>query len=285
MSTLDAVVAKRVVADVRRLIADNDIDLTTETAWLKTLRLFYDLGLLGAAVVSAYLLFADHSMVWSWLIWAWFATDYCVRLYVANDRADYVRRHRIELLAALPLDVVRPLRLIRLLRPFAIAARATKGLRDVLGLHGFTLLALIGFAVVIGGAALFQRVEPESAATFPDALWWAVVTTTTVGYGDISPKSTEGRAVASLLMVSGIGLLGGLTGEVAQRLTRQAAAEPVLRGSGDPDVDHVITRLQGWAGMDHGERRKVAGVLAALADHDASPSVGDRGHVVEGVVT
>ncbi len=51
--------------------------------------------------------------------------------------------------------------------------------------------------------------------TFPDALWWSYVTATTVGYGDLSPVSTGGRIIASLLMLTGIGFLSLLTGTIA----------------------------------------------------------------------
>lgn len=50
---------------------------------------------------------------------------------------------------------------------------------------------------------------------FPDALWWSVVTVTTVGYGDLVPVTTSGRAIAIALMLGGIGIFGGLTANLA----------------------------------------------------------------------
>jgi voltage-gated potassium channel len=50
---------------------------------------------------------------------------------------------------------------------------------------------------------------------FDDALWWALSTTTTVGYGDIYPETTEGRLVALMLMLTGIGVIGVFTGSIA----------------------------------------------------------------------
>lgn len=247
---------------LEELIVDDDIDLVHEAPKLVVVaRLAYELALLCAAVGSVWLLTVDgRGAFWaSVALWLWFATDYLVRLAVANDRRTYVARHRLELVAALPLDVFRPLRALRLLRPLAMLARSTKGLRDVLGLHGIQLLASIGVAVVCLGGSLFVRFEPGEHS-WADGLWWAVVTTTTVGYGDISPVTPEGRVVAGLLMITGIGLLGGLTAEIARILF----ARPVESHCTDPDVAHIAGRLHQWDHLTDDERTRLAGMLTAV---------------------
>lgn len=259
-------VGTRFLGDVRTLLADDDIEMDTEApAWLVVVRLAYELSLLAAAVTSAWLLLqhGGAASAAGWAIWAWFATDYAVRVDVANDRADYIRRHRIELVAALPLDLVRPARLLRLLRPLAMLIRATKGLRDVLGLTGIKLIAAVGVTVVCVGGALLPRLDPEVASSFGDGLWWAVVTTTTVGYGDISPTTTGGRLLAAALMIAGIGMLGALTGEVAERFLSMRTAEADT--SGDADVDHLRSRLLSWGTLSAAERHQLAALLHALA--------------------
>ena len=265
-------VGARFVHDVRALVVDDDVDMATDApTWLVVVRFFYELTLLGAAVTSAWLL-VQHSgaaTTAGWVIWAWFATDYAVRVYVANDRAEYVRRHRVELVAALPLDLVRPARLLRLLRPLAMIVRATKGLRDVLGLTGIRLIAAVGATVVCVGGALLPRLDPEVASSFGDGLWWAVVTTTTVGYGDISPTTTGGRILAAALMIAGIGMLGALTGEVAERFLTMRTAE--VDTSGDPDVDHVRNRLLAWQALSSAERHQLAALLHTLAQSPTDP--------------
>ncbi len=240
------------------------------------LRRIYEFALLLAAVASAYLLLVTESWaeVASWLIWAWFATDYLVRLRAAPDRSHYVRTHRIELLAALPIDFFRPLRLLRLLRPLAILMRAVRGLRDVLGLHGPVLIGTVGVVVVLMGGVVFAWLEPSQAPTMADGVWWSLVTTTTVGYGDLSPTTPEGRIVAGVLMVSGIGLLGAVTGEVAERLTR-VDGEVEWEGTGDAEVDHVIARLRNWSSLGPRERRQLGRMLTALAEDDPSPVAGE----------
>lgn len=257
----------RMWRDVRALVDDDDVDLHAEAApWIIALRHSYEFFLLAAAVFAAYLIVVDETwaLTASWVIWAWFATDYAVRFYVANDRRHYVRTHRLELLAALPIDFLRPLRLLRIVRPLAMISRATKGMRDVLGLEGFTLIGSVGICVVLLGGALLSWIEPETVPTMEDGMWWSLVTTTTVGYGDISPTTGAGRFIAGVLMVSGIGLLGAVTGEVAERLTRNNAPT----STGDAEVDHLIGRLTQWPELGSAERRRLATVLDALVDND-----------------
>lgn len=236
----------------------------------------YEVALLVGAALSAYFVLIDGTgaAVASWAIWAWFAIDYSVRVYVADDRSDYVRRHRIELVAALPLEFFRPLRLLRLLRPIGLLVRATKGLRDVVGLTGARLVAVTGATIVVCGGALFTKIEPNTAPTFGDGVWWAIVTMSTVGYGDISPATTSGRIVAGTLMLTGIGLLGALTGHLAERFTIAASARAQAT-TGDPEVDHVIERLRQWNRLSPAERRRLAAVIDSLARNTDSPDTSD----------
>ena len=88
---------------------------------------------------------------------------------------------------------------------------------------------LVAVAVVIGAAATVldaERNVPDSnITTFPDALWWAATTVTTVGYGDRFPVTAEGRLVGVVLMVVGIAVFGSITAALAGRLIQAGAAE------------------------------------------------------------
>ena len=110
--------------------------------------------------------------------------------------------------------------LIRLAR-VARLLMATRGARRLFERLGS--VALVAVAVVIVGAAVGYRAEHATNpgfATFGDALWWAIVTLTTVGYGDIVPKTTAGRADGVMIMIVGVGVLGVLAGSMASFFRR-----------------------------------------------------------------
>jgi voltage-gated potassium channel len=105
--------------------------------------------------------------------------------------------------------------LIRLAR-VARLLMATRGARRLLERLGYVALVAVG--VVFIGAAVAYHAEHATNpgfATFGDALWWAVVTLTTVGYGDIVPETTTGRVDGVMIMVAGIAVLGLLAGSLA----------------------------------------------------------------------
>ncbi len=134
----------------------------------------------------------------------------------------------ITVLALVPaLRGLRAVRLLRVLRaakffrysnPFAGLARAFVENRL---LYAFAF-SLVGAATAIGGLTVFLIEHGENPAmqTIGDGFWWALVTLTTVGFGDIAPVSGLGRVVGALLMLTGMVTLGLLTGIVAQTLPR-----------------------------------------------------------------
>jgi voltage-gated potassium channel len=165
-------------------------------------------------------------------IWLVFLVDYLVRLYLAPERWRWVRTHVIDLLVV-AVPFFRPLRLLRL---FAILAEFTR--RSQRSLAGrATALVFTVAAVIMTVCAIvvfsFERSDPHSnIKTFPESLWWSVSTVTTVGYGDAYPSTPGGRAVAVILMLTGIALVGTITAAIAswfvgstQKANREAAEE------------------------------------------------------------
>ena len=84
--------------------------------------------------------------------------------------------------------------------------------RRVVHRHSLAWISLLSASLIVAGGVLFSLLEDQPLGV---GMWWAVVTTTTVGYGDYSPVTAEGRAVGVVLMVLGIGVLGGFTAELA----------------------------------------------------------------------
>ena len=158
-----------------------------------------------------------------WVTWAMFAADFIVRVVLAERRERYVLRHWLDvLIIALPL--LRPLRLLRLVTLLKVLnRRATHGLRGRVAIYvagGSALLAFCGALAVLSA----ERGRGGNIASFGDAMWWAVTTMTTVGYGDRYPVTAQGRWVAVALMLSGIALLGVVTATLATWLVEHVTA-------------------------------------------------------------
>lgn len=161
-----------------------------------------------------------------YVIWALFAIEYVTKLSLAPDRPRFFRTHLLDLaLVALPmlrplraLRSVRILRMLRLARLAGFAVRAISTARKVLRTRGLNFVLLIVIALVFASAGLvleFERGGGGSIDSFTDALWWAVTTVTTVGYGDMIPLTAAGRGIAVVLMVAGIATFGILTAAIA----------------------------------------------------------------------
>ena len=157
----------------------------------------------------------------NWGIWIVFLLEYVILFYFADDKLKFVKSHKIELVivifsfpivpeglqssgflrfARLPrlLNALRFFRLAALLGRFGATVKSifnSKGLR-------FIVYATIGIVLFFG--FLFYISEPD-VTSYSDGLWWALVTITTVGYGDITPLTNLGRIIASSLMIMGIG--------------------------------------------------------------------------------
>jgi voltage-gated potassium channel len=147
--------------------------------------------------------------------------------------------------------------LVRLAR-LARVVMATRGARQLFQRLGAVSLVAVG--VVFVGAAVAYRAEHATNPgfkTFGDALWWAVVTLTTVGYGDIVPKTTAGRVDGVMIMVTGLGILGLLAGSLASffRLDRPRSAAPATATDAPP---------RDAASSDSAPPDAVAAELAAL---------------------
>ena len=159
--------------------------------------------------------------------------------------ADYLRGHWIDLVALIPvargLRVARLFRVLRLTRFFASSYRAVVLAERMRGAHGIALVVVAWTAVTaiccIAFYALESDVNPALQSPL-DAAWWGVTTITTVGYGDISPVTGEGRLVASALMVLGIGLFGAVTAIATNTLL--AATPANVSTSALEDLERLV---------------------------------------------
>lgn len=165
----------------------------------------------------------------NWFIWLAFCGEFLLRLALAPHRAAFVRQSWFDLLIIVVTPPIVPesmqgvraaraLRLLRLVRAAAFLAIGLRSGRRALGHRHFHLVLLVAMGVMLLSALGLYVVEGqqnEAITSFGDAVWWAVTTTTTVGYGDIYPRTLEGRLIAVLLMLTGIGVIGVFTASVA----------------------------------------------------------------------
>jgi len=108
--------------------------------------------------------------------------------------------------------------MVRLVRALAFLSIGIKTSRRALRHRKFHYFLLVTAGVMLLGATglyVVEREQNQSLTSFWDALWWAISTTTTVGYGDIYPITGEGRVIAVLLMLTGIGVIGVFTATIA----------------------------------------------------------------------
>jgi voltage-gated potassium channel len=218
-------------------------------------------------------------------IWAAFLVEYLARLLVAPDRFRFVT-HNVFDLALVVIPVVRPLRVLRSVRLIRAARlgqlTAGSGLAVNEGrmrLASRAALLALGTAAILVFAAAVMEFDVERAAahanitTFPDALWWAASTITTVGYGDVYPVTAAGRAIGVVLMLAGVGILGVVTASVA------AWFVSIEQGETEKEQAAAISAL---AAEVAALREAVLALSAGPAPQAARPSGGAGPAVVDG---
>jgi voltage-gated potassium channel len=151
-----------------------------------------------------------------------FIGDFAARLARARDKRHFLKWNWIDLLASVPnVEWLRTGRLVRVFR----ALRAFRSARLVVGYlfrrrasGTLATAAAVAFVVWFFSSVAILAVETDREAnirTASDALWWSFTTITTVGYGDKYPVSAEGRLIAAVLMIAGVGLFGTFTAAIA----------------------------------------------------------------------
>ena len=164
-----------------------------------------------------------HSL--SVLVTVLFSIEYLLRIYAAKNPLRYIFSFYglIDLLAVLPayvagdfnstIRLLRVLRLLKLIRYLKALEMFVASLQDVLESMLVSVIA-IAIIVLLGGNLIYY-LEPVSVHNAFEGAWWALVTMTTVGYGDIVPHTPYGQLVASFLMLFGLGMFAMLTGIIS----------------------------------------------------------------------
>jgi voltage-gated potassium channel len=208
----------------------------------------YPMALLGVAwlVIAIVILTTDlHGSASTALVatlfalWVVLLMEYVVRLVVSPDRRDYLKRRWVE-----PATVVVPplqgWHLIGMEKMSLVVHEGELRVESILKHHSLFRVLIAAAGTLIVGAWLVLLFEENAKGSnihsYPDALWWAIVTVTTVGYGDRYPVTAGGRTVAVILMLVGIGLIGVLTATVASVFIKEhtdANKEEFKKGHAD----------------------------------------------------
>lgn len=236
-------------------------------------------SVLALAVIPALLLEDASSstlrtigLALNWTIWLVFVAEYGRRLFTAPARLAFVRRAWFDLAVILltppfvvpaalqgarTIRVARGLRLFRVVRSVSFIALSLRHARRFLVHHHFRyVLLVVGATIGLGALGIWmaERDVNKSLTSFVDAIWWAFVTATTVGYGDVSPVTTEGRIVAVALMIVGIGAIGVFTATItslffqSDREDAMAAVEQRLAA-----IESSLSRMESARQQDPGE--------------------------------
>lgn len=210
-------------------------------------------------------------------LWAIAAAEYLVRLIIVPDRRGYLKRRWVE-----PATVaVPPLQGWHFVGIEKVALLMREGqlrVEAVLRHHSLFRVLIAAAATLFVGAWLVllfeQNAKGSNIHSYPDALWWAIVTVTTVGYGDRYPTSEASRMVAVVLMLLGISLIGVLTATIASVFVKEhtdANKEEYQKGHEDlgQQLSVISERL---ADIERRLGAAPADVAAADAAADTEPT-------------
>lgn len=164
--------------------------------------------------------------VLNWSVWFVFLLVLVVALHHAPSKWAMVKSNPILLAVVVLTTPLAPagLQMFRLLRLGALLGAAHHA-RRLFSLQGLRWAVVLVAIVVLGGGVVFTAIEHGQDLSIADGVWFAIVTVTTVGYGDIVPHTEAGRAVAVVMMVTGIGTVALLVGAASQRFLESDVAD------------------------------------------------------------
>ena len=228
------------------------------------------IGILSVlSILNLVLLYAIDDEALDTVLWvmnailsAIFLADFTYRLLTAPSKSRYFFRlfGWADLLASLPfqqvkvLRVFRLVRVFRLLRAYGVQNVARSLLRDRAGSALLTLL-LMGILVLEFGSLWILDVEQDASGanitSASDALWYTIVTISTVGYGDRYPVTNEGRVIGSSIIIVGVAIFGTFTGYLANLFLSKRPERAKQAAADDRQLDQLEALLaQQQAAMD-----------------------------------
>lgn len=208
------------------------------------------------------------------IIWVAFIIDYVVSISLARNKKAWFKNNLITLMS-IALPIFRPLRLLRLVAVLNVLNRtsgmAVRGRITMYVCSSAVLLIYIGSLAILD----VERTAPGAKITdFGRALWWTFVTVTTVGYGDLSPVTWQGKCIAVGLMVTGIALIGIVTASLASWIVDRVDSETDKRAQeSSSEIQQLrssVAELNATVTALHDELREHRADMAAISIAPAS---------------
>lgn len=226
-----------------------------------------------------------YAYLWAadWVLWSIIAGEFLLILRITPNRRTLTARSWVDItvlvltLPALPNILtglglltrdtsIEVLDLLLLLRLALVVVRVRLGPRRLFGAFGLGYgMALLFFLVLTGGSLL----SLEEDYSLPEGIWWAVVTVSTVGYGDVVPDTVLGRILATVLILLGISFIALLTGAIAARVSGpggRAESEELLDELQKQKAQTLVLQSQVSRLAEQVEERNVSGELRSLND-------------------
>lgn len=175
-------------------------------------------------------------------VWLYFVAETAWLTYLVDNRARYLRNNWLNfVIIALGIPVLwgyypyaTGLRSLRLLIFISLVIPLSSTLRKILARNHLGLTLLVSAFVVFISGYIIAGIDPNIKSP-ADGIWWAIVTVTGVGYGDIVPISTEGRVFATMLILAGVGLFSVVTANLSVFFISRAEAS----GEIEPSEQHI----------------------------------------------
>ena len=241
---------------------------------------WFDVLLIVSILVSVAMVMADSVgairvsysrflLIAEWFFTILFSIEYALRLYCVRSRLKYATSFYgiVDFIAVVPtylslifpatkyfmvlrtlriLRVFRVLKLIQYLKEANLLMKALASSRRKITIFFFTVLTLV---IIFGSLMYVIEGEANGFTSIPRGIYWAIVTMTTVGYGDISPQTPGGQALASIVMILGYSIIAVPTGiftvEFSQALARETSSDCPSCGRGGHDPDALFCKFCG----------------------------------------
>jgi voltage-gated potassium channel len=202
------------------------------------------------SVVAIHAGYSDWLYIVEWFFTILFTVEYALRLWCIQNTLVFVGTQYLLVVRVLRvLRVFRVLRMVRFVGEAELLTQALRASRRKIIVFISTVATLV---VVIGSLMYLIEGEANGFTSIPRSIYWAVITMTTVGYGDITPQTPLGQAFAALVMIMGYGIIAVPTGIVTLELSEASRRSTNTRTCPDCSAEgHVPEATFCWRCGEH----------------------------------